>query len=972
MNSPSGRIDYLALHALIAAGTRVTIVTPNRRLATFLTREFDDALLMAKSGARGPAWHSADILPLETFFERTYRAFGLRAKDAALPQLLSAIQSQCIWEDLIRKSSDQAGMLSVPQAAHQAFGAWQLAHAWRLLPDMRGTVLHQDGKLFQSWAMQYQQVCRERNLIDGAVLADFLATLMVDDALLPNVLYTAGFDIVTPQRQHFFDACVAAGVNVESVTTGGADANSKLSRVEFASESDEFRECAAWARRHLEANRQTRIAIVVPDLRAKRSQVERALIDALLPGERAEVRTHRDQTAHWFNISLGQPLSEYALVNDALALLEFSQGRAMPYLTVSALLRSPYVAGAEEERAGRAALDRELREIVAPEISFFTLQKKLALTAKSGLPKGLANSLSQCGKLKLCIDRMAGLGGMPLPQASPQDWARHFARVLGVWGLPGGFPGGLPGGFSGDFSSEAGLDSVEYQVLQKFRDALDIFASLIVVKPRMRANDALVQLRRLLADTVFQAESSAGAAPPIQVLGILESAGQHFDALWVTGLSDDAWPLTARPVPFIPAILQRNAGVPEASADASLALDRRITDGWRLSAPEVIFSHARRASGRNADEQIRAASALIRDIAPAVLPDASVGAAPADFARAAQACGLREPIPDHALEMLPTPTHVGGGAAVIRDQAACPFQAFARHRLSAEPLSVPHAGLDAAERGTLLHRALYLVWGKIVTHASLLSLDETAREEIVERSVTAAITDARNDGVDALNGRFAQIEHTRLVSAIRRWLDYEAERAPFEVVERECKHRVMVTGLAMNLRLDRLDRLEDGTHALIDYKTGAAKFTSWLGDRPDEPQLPLYFSTAEAVVSALAFARLKRGERGKVFGFEGVSAAQGLLPDVTPIEAKRGMDKKGYVSWDILTEEWETSLRSLAKNFSTGAAEVDPKHGSVTCARCDLQSVCRIGETAEYAADETGTGVIDADAADDINDEHLQ
>ena len=963
MNSHSGKIDYLALHVAIAAGARVTIVTPNRRLATFLTREYDDALLMAKSGARGPAWHSADILPLETFFERTYRARNLRAKDAALPQLLSAIQSQCIWEDLIRKSGEQTGLLSVPQAARLALEAWQMAHAWCLLAAMRGAVLHPDGRLFQSWAMQYQQVCREHNMIDGAVLPDFLATRMVDDALLPNILYTAGFDIITPQRQHFFAACAAAGVNVESVSTGGNFVDAKLSRVEFASEFDEFCECAAWARRRLEANQRIRIAIVVPDLRAKRPQVERALIDALLPGERAEVRTHRDETAHLFNFSLGQPLSDYALVHDALALLEFSQGRAVPYLTVSALLRSPYLTGAEEECAPRAALDRALREIVAPEISFFALQKKLALADKSGLPKRLANSLSQCGKLRLCIDRMAGLGGMPSPQASPQDWARHFARVLGAWGFPG----------------EAGLDSVEYQVLQKFRDALDIFASLIAVKPRMRANDALVQLQRLLADTVFQAESSAGAAPPIQVLGILESASQQFDALWVTGLSDDAWPLTARPAPFIPAILQRNAGVPEASAHASLALDRRITDGWRLSAPEVIFSHARQALGRNADEQIRVASALIRDVAPAVLADASVGAAAANFARAAQACGLREPIPDHAFEMLPTPTHVGGGAAVIRDQAACPFQAFARHRLSAEPLSAPHAGLDAAERGTLLHRALYLVWGKIVTHASLLSLDETAREEIVERSVTAAITDARNDGVDALNGRFAQIEHTRLVSAIRRWLDYEAERAPFEVVERECKHRVTMAALAMNLRLDRLDRLEDGTHALIDYKTGAAKFTCWLGDRPDEPQLPLYFSTAEAVVSALAFARLKRGERGKVFGFEGVSAAEGLLPDVTPIEAKRGMDKKGYVSWDILTEEWETSLRALAKNFSTGAAEVDPKNGSVTCARCDLQSICRIGETSAYAADETGAGVVDvevevedADGINDIDDRRVQ
>ena len=162
----------------------------------------------------------------------------------------------------------------------------------------------------------------------------------------------------------------------------------------------------------------------------------------------------------------------------------------------------------------------------------------------------------------------------------------------------------------------------------------------------------------------------------------------------------------------------------------------------------------------------------------------------------------------------------------------------------------------------------------------------------------------------------------------------------------------------MRLRLDRLDRLADGTHALIDYKSGAAKVGAWLGPRPDEPQLPLYFQTAAQIISVLAFARVKRGPRGKVFGFEGVSAADNLLPDVGPIETKYGMEKKGYISWDVLTAEWEESLNVLATNFIHGDARVDPKNGSLTCAQCDLHSVCRISElTSTQVADEENTEV---------------
>ena len=76
--------------------------------------------------------------------------------------------------------------------------------------------------------------------------------------------------------------------------------------------------------------------------------------------------------------------------------------------------------------------------------------------------------------------------------------------------------------------------------------------------------------------------------------------------------------------------------------------------------------------------------------------------------------------------------------------------------------------------------------------------------------------------------------------------------------------------------------------------------------------------------------------------------------DVAPIEKKRGMEKAGYVSWDVLTEEWDSSLRALARGFANGDAKVDPKNGGLTCAQCDLQSVCRVAELAEYATLDVG------------------
>ncbi len=943
---------YLSQNVLdVLATERVTVVTPNRRLAVALKRTYDSA----QQQAGHLAWAAPDILPLATFLVRTYQAIRLCADTTATSmattaRLIDAPQSHLLWEQVIRQSDTSAALLSVPQTAKQAAAAWSVANQWRILDAMRGYPLHEDGQVFFSWALSYQQLCREMNVIDHAVLPDVLANSLtatlahttagekLANDLRPRQLLTAGFDIVTPQVETFFKVCSDIGIEVGSLfdATNAAVTASATKRVVFTTEDDELRACAAWARAQLEASIGTRIAIVVPDLQNKRSRMLRVLTDALEPMARAQMKSGADapSVSLLFNLSLGLPLNEYGLVSDALELIEFSQGRPLSFARFSALLRSPFVGGAERELAARAKLDALLRDRLSAEVSLLALQKFFKLNAS----KQLENVARQCSSWMEIIDKVVAI---PVETAtptnkkvagptkrSPHDWSRHFTKVLSAWGFPG----------------ERTLGSADFQVLAKFRDALDMLAALENVQPRMRADEALAQLRRIVGDTVFQPESADGNLAPIQVLGILESAGQSFDpfdAMWVTGLSDDAWPLAARPNPFIPAALQRQAGVTEASAAASLALDRRITDGWRHSTNELIVSHAvhEGSGGSRGSQEARQASALISHFAmqPASPPTANY----AEMLQAVNASHARSAIPDTTLSPLSTPTTVSGGSGIIRDQAACPFRAFARHRLSAKPLAEPAGGLDAATRGTLLHRVLSLVWSKLKSQATLLAMDADATSTLINDAVHQAIAEVRADGAEMLVGRFAAIEHTRLCEVVTAWLAVERERLPFEVAACEEARKVEVSGMLMRLQLDRLDRLHDGTYALIDYKTGVAQVKGWLGERPDEPQLPLYFHTAEQEISALAFARLKRG---KTFGFEGVSATDNILPNVTPIEQKRGMQDRGYVSWDVLVQEWEVALDNLARQFVSGIAAVDPKNGGLTCAQCDLQSVCRVAE----------------------------
>jgi hypothetical protein len=249
---------------------------------------------------------------------------------------------------------------------------------------------------------------------------------------------------------------------------------------------------------------------------------------------------------------------------------------------------------------------------------------------------------------------------------------------------------------------------------------------------------------------------------------------------------------------------------------------------------------------------------------------------------------------------------VRGGARVLADQAACPFRAFARWRLGAEPPESPAPGPDAAERGLLLHSLMKALWGELKGSASL--------KEDLEAPIRKAASIAVKDS--GIEGRFAALEEARLAKLAREWLEVERTRGEFEVKALEEKRPLRAGGLQLSGRIDRLDRLASGGHALIDYKTGRAKRSAWEGERPDEPQLPLYAVNAPEPIAEVAFAKLRAGEMGYV----GVSASTELL------------------------SRWKDVVDTLGHAFASGEASVDPKHLYRTCRHCGLEPLCRVHE----------------------------
>ncbi len=886
----------------VGLSANTTVVTPNRRLALALKNQFDHFQATQELSV----WDSADILPFSAFVERVYEDALYSAPKTRLPVLLTATQVRALWESIISGSAEGKFLLAIPQTAKIAYEAWQLAHAWQLSQELKDFPQNEDSKVFQEWAQCFEHITQREQQTDDARLCDLIReSYEYLQIKKPKCLICYGFDTFTPQQISFLEKLVATGCEVMSAqpTWQCQPRTVNMMRVVCVDNQDEINRAAVWARARIEVDQTARIGVVVPSLAKYRNAILRIFSSVMEPNVGSALPGAIRRTAP-FNVSLGVALTSYPLINAIFQALGLA-GTTIEFERASLLLRSPFLGGGETEMDSRALLDAQIRKRAEPII---TLERLLALVKRE---KGDASCSHLIRQLSTLAEfRQINLHGLKKPSA----WAKIFSTLLQVIGFPG----------------ERTLDSTEFQALKKWYEVVADFATLDIVISVVGYDEAISRLRRVAAETLFQPETPD---VPIQILGVLEAAGMEFDHLWVMELSDEEWPLHPRPNPFLPVGLQRAAKLPMGSSDESLAFSQRLTNGWLSCASEVVCSHP----SWSGDHKLKPSS-LIKHISETSL-DLPVYISHRDLI---QHVSNLECYTDYEVPALSErearQAGLGGGTAVIKDYAACPFRALARHRLNAESIRAPHRGLNAMERGTLVHEVLAQIWRHLRTKVALDHANVDELERLLKRATDSAIAHIRRDRPEIISGRFAEIEQRRLINLAREWLEEEKKRGYFAIVATEEKRSISIGGLTLTTRLDRIDELHDGQRIIIDYKTQKPSINTMLGERPDEPQLPLYLISAEPNAIAVAFAYVKT----RSMGFVGIARDEDLLLGMKALS--ESFQRQQYESWTVLIDSWRNSLEALAKGFSSGDARVDPKQYPITCRYCDIQPFCRIHE----------------------------
>ncbi|PZO72048.1 MAG: double-strand break repair protein AddB [Pelagerythrobacter marensis] len=303
----------------------------------------------------------------------------------------------------------------------------------------------------------------------------------------------------------------------------------------------------------------------------------------------------------------------------------------------------------------------------------------------------------------------------------------------------------------------------------------------------------LAPILRDFCDAV-QVRPPYGGHPRLAIYGLLESRMTRADLVICAGLTEGSWPARPATDPLLAPAILRALGVP--GADFRIGLAAHDLAGL-LGAPDVVLSYARRdAAGPAIPSRfvLRVRALLGEDLLDKHIEHGAVTLARAlDHAEAAQPYQRPEPCP--SVEQRKVPVSVTALDRLRSD----PYQFYASAILRLNPLDALDAEPTPAWRGIAAH-AILERWHK--QGGSIEAIADAVLAEASPHPLMLALW------------------RPRLMKALE-WATAEVAaqqgRTPAVFEERG---EMIVRGVRIHGKVDRIDRLDDGTLAIVDYKTG--------------------------------------------------------------------------------------------------------------------------------------------------------
>lgn len=341
-------------------------------------------------------------------------------------------------------------------------------------------------------------------------------------------------------------------------------------------------------------------------------------------------------------------------------------------------------------------------------------------------------------------------------------------------------------------------------------------------------------LRTLMADVTVRA--AYGSHPRIAIYGLLEARLQSADLAICCGLNEGVWPALPQPDPFLAPFVRRQLGLP--LADYRIGLSAQDLAG-ALAAEAVVLTRA----ARDAGAPTVASRFLLRLEAVAggkLNHDPKLHEAVRGLDRRLPPVRLDPPAP------MPSPPQRAVALSVtdLDRLRADPFSFYAKRVLRLPVLEAVEADPGPAWRGTVVHDILQR-WFE----------DDSADPEALEPRARAFFETANLHPFDRA------LWSPRVMAGLQWVALHEADlrAAGRTMLTAEAAGRFVRRSIEIVGKADRIDRLPDGSLAIVDYKTGTP---------PSGKNVAAGYALQLGLLGLMAEAGAFEGVEGEATGFE--------------------------------------------------------------------------------------------------------
>ncbi|MGV8998576.1 MAG: double-strand break repair protein AddB [Parvibaculaceae bacterium] len=335
-----------------------------------------------------------------------------------------------------------------------------------------------------------------------------------------------------------------------------------------------------------------------------------------------------------------------------------------------------------------------------------------------------------------------------------------------------------------------------------------------------------------------------GTHPRLFIWSPLEARLQHADRIVLGGLNENIWPAEAKIDPWLNRPMRTQLGLEPPERRIGLSAHDFVEGA---SASEVHLTRALKADGAPtvASRWLLRLQGLVKGMGfedALKAPQWTQWAAELDEAGEPQP--MARPAPRPPLAARPDRFSITEIETLIRD----PYAIYAKHVLGLRPLDDIDASIAAAERGTIIHKALELF---VRAHPKSMPPDPYGELIRLGREAFAEAI-GRPDVATFWWPRYERIARWVVENETKR-------RADFVEAFPEINGEIVITGLTRPVtlrgRADRIDVKADGRLEIIDYKTGAI---------PGEEEVLIGFAPQLPLEAAMAL----RGAFGEMFARE--------------------------------------------------------------------------------------------------------